>query len=394
MNDSDSDEKKPEDLPESAENSAASEEPSEPPFPKEAEEAGLVPKLEEPQQEELPLEESSEEPKPDAPSDEATDKAAAEAFDEAFDHDDYDYDEDHDYDPYSDEDPYEVDEQENKEPFQSIETIANNLEQKLDGGRKRLGSDGGEMSFLEHLEDLRGTLFKSLMAFLIMGGLMIPIFPFIADILQWPLARAYGAYDGIQQSLITTKPFEVFSVFIQMIFMSALGLSLPFILYFVAQFIAPGLTDKEKSVLRPGLMTSFFLFLSGVAITYFLVLPLALYVLIQWNQKFGFEQMWTAGEYYSMVVWLCLGVGAIFQFPLVLVLLCYVGILSTEMLRSSRRIVVVVVLVVAALITPGGDPLTLMLLALPLYGLFEGSIVVAQILEKKQRAELEKADAE
>ena len=108
---------------------------------------------------------------------------------------------------------------------------------------------------------------------------MIPVFPFIADILQWPLARAYGAHDGIEQSLITTKPFEVFSVFIQMIFMSALGLSLPF-LYFIAQFIAPGLTDKEKSVLRPGLMTSFFPLPIWSCDYLFLVLPLALYVLI------------------------------------------------------------------------------------------------------------------
>ena len=391
MNDSDSEDNKPEDLPESPEDSEAVKQPSEPPFPKEAADAGLEPK--------------PSEPAPDAKPDEADDKdaeekAAGEAFDETFgDSSDDDYDlnleEDYDYrdedDPYNEDDPYEVEDSEKTDPFESIAT---NIESNLDNGRRRLGSEGDEMSFLEHLEDLRGTLFKSLIAFLGMGALMIPVFPYIADILQWPLARAYGAHDGITQSLITTKPFEVFSVFIQMIFMSALGLSLPFILYFVAQFVAPGLTDKEKSVLRPGLLTSFFLFLSGVAITYFLVLPLALYILIQWNQKFGFEQMWTAGEYYSMVVWLCLGVGALFQFPLILVLLCYVGILSSEMLRGSRRIVVVIVLVVAALITPGGDPLTLMLLAVPLYGLFEGSVVVAQILEKRQQAELEKADSE
>ena len=342
MNDSDSEEKKPEDLPEPVEDSAAVERPLE----------------------------------PDA-------RHEAQSPEETYER----------VNAVSDDDPYEVNIEIDRDPADGpFESLSTDIDDHLDKGRRRLGSEGGEMSFLEHLEDLRGTIFKCLISFLVMGGLMVPIFPYIAEILQWPLARAYGSFEGIERSLVTTRPFEVFSVFIQMIFMGALALSLPLILYFVAQFVAPGLTKEEKSVLRPGLMTAFLLFLSGVAITYFLVLPIALFFLIKFNQQFGFDQLWTAGEYYSMVVWMCLGVGAIFQFPLILILLCYVGILSPELLRSSRRVVVVIVLIVAALITPGGDPLTLLLLSAPLYGLFEGSIVVASLLEKRQNAERAKAE--
>ncbi|MEM7673500.1 MAG: twin-arginine translocase subunit TatC [Verrucomicrobiota bacterium] len=303
---------------------------------------------------------------------------------------DYDH-EDHDYDHYEDGLPdaehYECDD--SKDPF---EAVASSIEENLETNRKRLGSGGNEMSFLEHLEDLRGTIFKSLIAFLVMAVIMGAFFPYIAEILKSPLVRAYGSHEEAAKNLITYRPFEVFTVFIQAIFMGALALSLPFILYFVAQFIAPGLTDKEKSVLRPGMTASFGLFLLGVGITYYLILPMALYFIIFFAKKAGWEQMWSAGEYYSMVVWMCLGVGTLFQFPLVLILLCYVGILSPEILRNSRRLVVVIVMIVAALITPGGDPLTLLLLAAPLYGLFELSIIVAAFVDRKQRAELVKGD--
>lgn len=281
------------------------------------------------------------------------------------------------------------DDVEDHDPF---EAVATGIEENLQGGKRRLGSEGDEMSFLEHLEDLRGTIFRCVIAFLVMSGVMMCFLPYIADALEWPLSRAYGSIEEARKNLITHRPMEVFTVIIQVVFLGALALSLPAMLYFVAQFVAPGLTDKELGVLRPGCFAAFFLFIVGAAFAYFLILPPALYFSIKFNRMLNFDLLWSAGDYYSMVVWLSLGVGALFQFPLILILLCYVGILSATGLRQSRRIVVVIVLVVAALITPGGDPFTLLLLSVPLYGLFEASVLMAAFLEKRQQAELAKSD--
>ena len=129
--------------------------------------------------------------------------------------------------------------------------------------------------------------------------------------------------------------------------------------------------------------------------TYFVILPLSLYFVIMWGNEFGMAWESGASPYYTMVVWMTVAVGTSFEFPLVLVILVWLGVLTTEKMRSNRRIVFVIILVSAALITPGGDPISLSLLTLPMYLLYEMSIVLAKRIEKKrEKRELAKREAE
>ena len=187
------------------------------------------------------------------------------------------------------------------------------------------GDDASEenkgMTFLEHLEEFRWTIAKSLVAFFV-GLICVAIFiDDIAKFLQMPLMRAYGSAELMEESLKTYKPMGVISVFIQIAFLGGLSLSMPFVLYFLGAFVAPGLTEKERGILRPACFAAFVLFLGGVAFAFFLILPVTLGFFVRLNLFFNFDLFWAASEYYSMVVWFSLATGVFFQFPLIVVIL-------------------------------------------------------------------------
>lgn len=264
--------------------------------------------------------------------------------------------------------------------------------------RKERSPDGAEldpkeMSFLEHLEELRGVLLKSLAAFTAGLALVVVGIHQLADLLVWPLNQAYEMVGKTQENLITTRVFEIFNVLILVCFLGGFVAALPFMLYFGATFVAPGLTQKELSILRPGCVAAFALFMLGAAFAFFLVLPPAIAITLTLNQTFGIEQMLTVGSYYNTVVWVTFGVGLAFEFPLVLILLVTIDIVTVAQLRANWRMAVVLVLVASALITPGGDPVTLLLLAGPLYGLYEGALVVAARIKKEKPAGAEDGTA-
>jgi len=242
------------------------------------------------------------------------------------------------------------------------------------------------MSFLEHLEEFRWTVGRSILAFLVGVIVVGCLMPDVGAFLQMPLVKAYGSAELVQKNLITYKPMGVFSVFIQVALLGGLVLSMPFVLYFIACFIAPGLTDRERQVVRPACFSAFLLFISGVAVAFYAILPLTLAFSVKFNQVMGFEVLLAASEYYNMVVWFSLATGAIFQFPLIIVILIYIQVLNTTQLKAIRRAVFVGAMIFAALLTPGGDFLSLPLTTGILYGLYELAIVVGTRIEKKRRA--------
>jgi len=250
------------------------------------------------------------------------------------------------------------------------------------------------MSFLEHLEDFRWTVGRSILAFLLGVVIVGCLMPYVGAFLQMPLIEAYGSAELVGEKLITYKPMGVFSVFIQIALLGGLVLSMPFVLYFMACFIAPGLTDRERKVVRPACFAAFVLFLSGVAVAFYGILPLTLAFSVKFNQVMGFQVLLAASEYYSMVVWFSLATGAIFQFPLIIVILIFIQVLAVEKLKAIRRAVFVGTMIFAALLTPGGDFLSLPLTTGILYGLYELAILVGSHIEKKRRAaELAELDA-
>jgi sec-independent protein translocase protein TatC len=245
-------------------------------------------------------------------------------------------------------------------------------------------ADTTAMSFLEHLEEFRWTVARSLIAFVLGVVVVVILLPNISGFLQMPLIHAYGSVEAVEQKLITYKPMGVFSVFVQIAFLGGLVLSMPFFLYFIACFIAPGLTDRERRVVRPACSAAFVLFLFGVCVAFFIILPLTLSVSVRFNQLMDFQVLLAASEYYNMVVWFSLATGAIFQFPLILTILVFIQILRVEQLRRARRVVFVGMMIFSAFLTPGGDFLSLPLTTCILYALYELSIVVGIRIERKR----------
>jgi sec-independent protein translocase protein TatC len=247
--------------------------------------------------------------------------------------------------------------------------------------------EGEGMSFLEHLEDFRWTVGRSLLAFIVGIALASIFIGDIAQLLKYPIVRAYGSVELANANLITYRPMGVISVFIQIAFLSGLTLSMPFVLYFLAEFVAPVLTEKEAKVLRPACFAAFLLFLAGVLFAFYLILPLTLAFSVRLNLFFGFDLLWAASEYYSMVVWFSLATGAFFQFPLIIVILVYLGVIPVEKLKAIRRAVFVGLMVFSAFLTPGGDFVSLPLTTGFMYGLYELAIWVGARVEKKKRDE-------
>jgi sec-independent protein translocase protein TatC len=244
-----------------------------------------------------------------------------------------------------------------------------------------------QMSFLDHLEELRWTLFKSFTAF---GVACIIIMVFLArfsSLLRWPYDFALSGRTVEMSGLINTSILGVFSVIFYLLIGGGFALSLPLILYFVGKFVAPGLNDRELRLLRPACFLAFLLFILGATFSFFILVPAALRASVIFNELLGFAPLWTAASYYGLLTWMVLGVGLAFQFPLVLLVLVYVDILSKEKLVKFRRYSIVLFLAIGAIVTPTTDPITFILLALPMSLLYEIAIIGSGRIERKKRQE-------
>ncbi|HUR58615.1 MAG TPA: twin-arginine translocase subunit TatC [Opitutaceae bacterium] len=240
------------------------------------------------------------------------------------------------------------------------------------------------MGFWDHLDELRGTIIKSASVFIFFAALIGFYLTQFYHVLMWPLHRVAAEYPRLVIELGTTTPMEGMNVIIEMCMLGGLMLSAPFILFFAGQFVAPALTQKEMKAVLPMCTASFLLFLSGAAFGFFVLTPSALRVTIEINQGFGWAFRWTVGSYYTILTRLVLGVGGVFQFPLLVVLLVWLGFLSTPFLRKYRRHAVVLFFVVSAIVTPSTEPLSQTFLALPLCILYELAIVVSARVEKRR----------
>lgn len=244
------------------------------------------------------------------------------------------------------------------------------------------------MGFFEHLEDLRWTLVKCVVAFLICASLIGYSLHEFNALLLWPLHKVQAEYPQAVIDLGTTSIMEGFTVVIQMCVLGGLFLSAPFLLFFIGQFVAPALTARELRMVLPVCFAALILFLCGAVFSYYLLVPSTLRVSIEINEMFGFVMRWTPGSYYSLLTWLVLGVGASFEFPLLIVLLIYMGVMTTAFLRKYRRHAIVVIFIIAAVVTPTPDPVTQCLFAAPLYLLYEIAIIAGRRIEKRREAAL------
>jgi len=244
------------------------------------------------------------------------------------------------------------------------------------------------MGFLDHLEELRGTLIKCALVFALFVTVIAYNMKESAKVLGWPLERVKVDYPKMNTDLITNSPMGVFSVIIDICLVGGFVLSLPFMLFFVGQFIAPALTKREMKVILPTGLSAFVLFLGGASFGYFLLTPSTVRVAYELNEQLGYTVMWTAEKYYSLLIWLVLGMGAAFEFPLLVVLAVYMGLIEVATLRKYRRHAIVVIFVIAAIVTPTPDPINQSLFAIPLIVLYEVAILVSAQLKRRRKDEV------
>lgn len=207
-----------------------------------------------------------------------------------------------------------------------------------------------------------------------------------------PNADPRGERSLIRMS--TLKPAESFTLSIKLALYAGLVICFPFLLYFIGEFVLPGLHSHEKRLLFPSLVVGFGLFLFGVLFCYYVVTPRALAFFHNFGDQLGMESDWRIGYYVGFVTQLILLFGLSFELPVVIMALVKLEILSYEMMRNSRSYAIVIIFFIAALITPTVDVLTLFLLAGPMVILYEICIWLAYFLNRKERLREEQERAE
>ena len=222
--------------------------------------------------------------------------------------------------------------------------------------------------FLEHLEELRWTILKSVVALVIGVVVCFLITPQILDLMMGPLMQA-----GVdpKEFLWNVGVIDPFVIQLEVGLFGGFILALPFILYFVGQFVLPALTPHEKRYLLPAFTAGAFLFLGGVAFCYFVLLPVALQFFLDYSNYLGIEARWTLQNYVGFVLQMLVAFGISFELPLVILILNFFGLVSYEQLRDHRKHAAVIIVIFAACITPTSDLFSLALLSLPMYFLYE-----------------------
>jgi sec-independent protein translocase protein TatC len=257
-------------------------------------------------------------------------------------------------------------------------------EKEIGPGAEDVGQGEKAMGFLDHLEELRMTLFKCVIAFILAAVVVAIYFEQLKAILDWPLnqGRARSGHpDAVR--VITSTLMAPFSVYISVGFLGAVTLAMPFMLFFFAQFVAPALTPKEKRMLVPGGVAGLLLFLSGGAFAFFALLPSVVDVSITANVSLGSEMMLAMDSWYSTVSWMVLGMGLAFQFPMLIQIVVFLDLMQVSTLKKWRRVAFVICMIAAALITPTPDPFNMLICTAPLYVLYEASIIVAVLYTTK-----------
>jgi sec-independent protein translocase protein TatC len=236
-------------------------------------------------------------------------------------------------------------------------------------------TDESAMTLVDHLEELRGRIFKSLIA-IVVGAIIAFIFRNqIMYFLTLPLPKTADTLT--KGKLVVTGVGEGFTVFLKLSLAVGFILALPVILYQVWAFISPGLYEREKKHAVPFIMAGMVLFVAGIALG-FVVLQYP----VQWLINFAsdsFTPLITADNYFTFVAFFLLAFGIVFEIPLVLTFLAQIGLVTSQTLRRKRPMAYVVMWVASTFITPGADPYSPIILGVAMTFLYELTIVFIRI---------------
>lgn len=242
--------------------------------------------------------------------------------------------------------------------------------------------DDTQAPLLDHLIELRSRLVRCVAALVFAFGVCLYFADDILGFLIQPLKEAFPEGEG---QLIFTKLYEVFFVELKVALFAGFCLSFPYIANQLWAFVAPGLYAKEKKAFLPFLLATPFLFLAGASLAYFVVMPTAFTWFLGFEGTAGgleIQALPTANEYLGLVMQFILAFGMSFLLPVLLLLLHRAGIVTRGQLAGARRYVIVFVVTLSAVITPP-DPGSQLLLAVPLLLLFEGSLLLMRVFDRR-----------
>ena len=238
-------------------------------------------------------------------------------------------------------------------------------------------SEEGEMTFLEHLEELRWRLIYSLIG-LAVGTIICWIFVdfLVNDVLLLPARHA-----GVQ--LQNLKPFGQLFLYFEIAIIGGVVISIPNIFYQFWKFISPALRKKERKYISSIVIFSSVCFLTGIVFAYYGMLPLTLKFATQFGTS-AIKNEFAIDEYFNIIISVMLAAGIVFELPMISFFLTKLGILTPKYMIKYRKHAIVIIMILAAVLTPGTDPVSQIVLAVPLVLLYEISIFISKLSLKKR----------
>jgi sec-independent protein translocase protein TatC len=262
-----------------------------------------------------------------------------------------------------------------------------------------------EMTFIDHLDELRKHLFRSVIA-IVIGAIVVWIFnniiiknilmgPIHSDFITYRYLCLLGKYLGMKDSLCLSAMHvkmqsnavaAQFNVFLDVVIIGGFVIAFPYVFWQFWKFVKPALKENELKGTRGVIFWVSLLFFIGVLFGYFIVVPYTINFFANFTLDDSIENFWTIASYFNTMVPLILGSGLAFQLPLVLYFLAKIGVVSVDFLRKYRRHSILVIVVVVSLITPP-DMLSTIICSIPLIILYEISILLCARVEKKKKQE-------
>lgn len=237
-----------------------------------------------------------------------------------------------------------------------------------------------EMTFLEHLGELRKRLIYSFLFILIFFGLS---WIFVKEIFNWFTAPVMQFLQPLGKNLAFTSLADPFMMYIKVAFISGLFFASPFIFYQLWLFISPGLFKKEKKYVFPFVFFTTVFFIGGALFGYYSVFPIACEFFLKIGQEF--DPIITIDKYYKLIFRILIGIGVVFELPVLSFLLAKIGILNTKFLIKYFKYAVIAIFVIAAVITPTPDIVTQSMFAVPMILLYGLSILIVKIVQPRQK---------
>lgn len=244
---------------------------------------------------------------------------------------------------------------------------------------------GGQMTFFEHLVELRKRIINSLIAIGIGAFAGVYISKYVIDYVTHPMLKALRDAH-LDPKLIYTHPAGFFNLIITLGIYIGIVLASPVVLYQIWLFVAPALYKHERSAIAGFLFSTVFLFLGGIAFGYFVALPYMLKFLVSFQGPV--VPMISINEYFDLTLLVLMGLGLVFEFPILIFFLSLFGIVTPKFLWKNVRYAILVISIVAAVITPTPDAMTMLIFMAPMLALYFVGIAVSAIVVRKKERQL------